>query len=36
MILFFNLNISNAFDNILHFHVFYNMKKKKVLNKLLK
>ena len=34
--LFFNLNVNDAFDNILHFRLFYNMKKKKISDKLLK
>ena len=36
MKLFFNLNVSDAFDNVLHFHFFYNIRKRKVLDKLLK
>ena len=33
---FFSLNVNDAFDNVSHFRFFYNMKKKKVSNKLLK
>ena len=33
---FFNLNVNEAFDNVLHFHLFHNMKKRKVSDKLLK
>ena len=30
MILFFNLNASDVFDNVLHIQFLYNMKKKDV------
>ena len=33
---FFNLNVNDVFDNVSHLRFFYNMKKKKVSNKLLK
>ena len=33
---FFNLNVSDVFDNVSHFRFFYNMKKKRISNKLLK
>ena len=36
MISFFSLNVSDAFDNVSHLRLFYNIKKKKVSNKLLK
>ena len=36
MTLFLSLNVNDAFDNVSHFHFLHNMKKKKVLNKLLK
>ena len=36
MILFFSLNVSDTFDNMLYFRFLYNMRKRKVLNKLLK
>ena len=36
VILFFNLNISGAFDNVSHIRLFYNMKKKRMSSKLLK
>ena len=36
MTLFFNLNVSNAFDNMLHFRFLHNLKKKNISNKLLK
>ena len=36
MILFLNLNVNEVFNNVSHFQLFHNMKKKKVLNKLLK
>ena len=36
MISFLSLNVSEVFDNMLHSQFLYNIKKKKVLNKLLK
>ena len=33
---FFSLNVSDAFDNVSHFHLFYNIKKRKISDKLLK
>ena len=30
------MNVRDAFDNVLHFRFFYNMRKKRILNKLLK
>ena len=36
MISFFNLNVNEAFDNVLHFRLFHNIRKKKISNKLLK
>ena len=33
---FFNLNVSDAFDNVLHLHFFYNIRKKRISDKLLK
>ena len=36
MISFFNLNVNKAFDNVLHFRLLHNIKKKRNLNKLLK
>ena len=36
MISFLSLNVSEVFDNVSHFRLFHNMKKKRILNKLLK
>ena len=36
MILFFNLNVNDAFDNVSHTRFFHNMKKRKVSSRLLK
>ena len=36
MTLFFNLNVSGAFDNMSHIRLFYNMKKRKMSSRLLK
>ena len=36
MISFFSLNVNDAFDNVSHFRFLYNMKKKKISDKLLK
>ena len=33
---FFSLNINDAFDNVSHFHLFHNMRKRKISDKLLK
>ena len=33
---FLNLNVSETFDNVSHFQFLYNMKKRKISNKLLK
>ena len=33
---FLSLNVSEIFDNVSHFRLFYNMKKKRISNKLLK
>ena len=36
MTLFFNLNVSDVFDNVSHLYFLYNMKKKRISNELLK
>ena len=36
MISFLNLNVNETFDNVSHLRLFHNMKKKRILNKLLK
>ena len=36
MISFLNLNVNEVFDNVSHFQLLYNMKKKKISSKLLK
>ena len=36
MTLFLSLNVSEIFDNVLHFRFFYNMRKKRISSKLLK
>ena len=35
MTLFFNLNVSDVFDNVLHIRFFHNIKKRRILKKLL-
>ena len=36
MTLFFNLNVNDALDNVLHFRFFHNIRKRRISNKLLK